>query len=83
MTKKLKNISTKLSENDGDDESLPLKKRINRLVFLFSSRIVNSENKENFIAAICLLNHALMTTDHDESMALKIMNIARRIARKS
>jgi hypothetical protein len=92
LTQKQSNTSTKLSnlraamsenEEDASSRELPIKKRINRLVFLLSSRILNSENKENFIAAIVLLNHALMTVDHDEAMALKIMNIAKRLARKS
>lgn len=92
LTQKQKSTSTKLSNlkeavsrsNDSDNGAdLPLRKRINRLTFLLSSRIVKSEQKDNFIAAIVLLNHALMTADYDESMALRLMNIAKRLARKS
>lgn len=87
---KQKSISTKLSKleenmNEQNDSSseIPIKKRISRLTFLLSSRMGSTGNKDSLIAAIVLLNHALMTAEFDESMALKIMNIAKRIARKS
>jgi type II secretory pathway component PulL len=70
-----KSTLTKLSDE------LPVKKRINRLTFLLSSKLAKAENKENFLSAILLLNHALMTSEYDEAMALKIFNIAKRIAR--
>jgi hypothetical protein len=72
-----------LLENEESEKELPLRKRINRLTFLISSRMVNAGSNENYMSAIVLLNHAYMTAEHDQSMALKIMNVAKRIARKS
>jgi hypothetical protein len=88
LTEKQSNISTKLSElkqglkENEEDPNLPLKKRISRLVFLLSSRLSSTGADSNFIAAIGLLNHAYMIVEDDESMALKLFNVARNIARK-
>ena len=85
LTEKQNSISTKLSDlrEEAEDEQLPLKKRISRLVFLLSSRLSADGADANFTAAIGLLNHAyLAANDGEEAMALKLFNIARKISRK-
>ena len=86
LSQKQKNISIKCSKMkekvNEQVENIPVKKRINRLSFLLSTRMVSKTVGQNQVAALSLLNQAYQTADYDEAMAVKLMNIARRLSRK-
>jgi hypothetical protein len=52
-------------------------------VFLLTSRNLTraEKSKENYIAAMAILNHAIAIVDYDEAMALKLFNQAKRMGR--
>ena len=91
LSEKQENISTQLCDihekldgiEEQEDRELPIKKRINRMAFLLSTRaLTQNDVNANQAMAISLLTLAYNTASDDESMALKMMNAAKRIARK-